>query len=252
MADPNPYRQFARYYDLYVGDFCADLPLYRALCEPTHKVLEIGCGTGRVLFPLLQQGCTVTGVDTSPDMLRPAESKLSRWLAQGKLLLNNHDFCHAPLDEHFDRVLVTFFTFNYLLTATAQEQFLLHVHQSLAPGGILAMDLFYPQPLAQPSTNDQWQTALLPSGDAPVTLRQKRTMAGQIEQRIQIYTDGPRHDEIVTHRRYVTQADAFALLTHAGFQELQVTHNYSLAALCPLRPDEATHSPFLCLARRPA
>jgi SAM-dependent methyltransferase len=157
MSNPNPYQQFARYYDLYVGDFAADLPLYRALCEPTHKVLEIGCGTGRVLFPLLQQGCTVTGVDTSPDMLRAAEAKLNPWIAQGKLVLMNHDFCQAPLPERFDRVLLTFFTFNfnYLLTASAQEHFLRHIRHSLAPDGILVMDLFFPQPLAKPAISDQ-------------------------------------------------------------------------------------------------
>src|SRR5688500_3818712 len=57
MSSQETYQRFARYYDLYVGDFNADLPLYRSLCTPAHHVLEIGCGTGRVLRAVLAEGC---------------------------------------------------------------------------------------------------------------------------------------------------------------------------------------------------
>lgn len=69
MSSQETYKSFARYYDLYVGDFDADLPLYKSLCSREHRVLEIGCGTGRVLRALLQAGVCVTGVDISDDML---------------------------------------------------------------------------------------------------------------------------------------------------------------------------------------
>lgn len=57
MSSQETYQRFAQYYDLYVGDFNADLPLYRSLCAPEHRVLEIGCGTGRVLRAVLEAGC---------------------------------------------------------------------------------------------------------------------------------------------------------------------------------------------------
>ncbi|MFC1886487.1 hypothetical protein ACFLZM_05470 [Thermodesulfobacteriota bacterium] len=41
------YKEFARFYDAYVGDFKEDLPLYESLCRDRKKILEIGCGTGR-------------------------------------------------------------------------------------------------------------------------------------------------------------------------------------------------------------
>ena len=56
MSSQETYKRFAQYYDVYVGDFNADLPLYRSLCVPDHNVLEIGCGTGRVLYTLLEEG----------------------------------------------------------------------------------------------------------------------------------------------------------------------------------------------------
>jgi SAM-dependent methyltransferase len=108
MSSQETYKRFAQYYDLYVGDFHADLPLYRSLCAPEHRVLEIGCGTGRVLRALLEGGCCVTGVDISDDMLRVAEAKLRAYLVQEQLVLKHQDFRCAPLQEQYDRILVTF------------------------------------------------------------------------------------------------------------------------------------------------
>jgi len=38
-------------------------------------VLEIGCGSGRLLAPLARAGYEVTGVDQSPEMLARAEAR---------------------------------------------------------------------------------------------------------------------------------------------------------------------------------
>jgi SAM-dependent methyltransferase len=252
MSSQETYKRFVQYYDLYVEDFNADLPLYMSLCDPEHNILEIGCGSGRVLRALLEEGCRVTGIDISDDMLRVAETKLRKYLVQGKLVLKNHNFRHAPLQEQYDRILITYFTFNYLLTASEQQQFLLHVHQSLAANGVLIIDLFYPQPLAFPDTSNQWQETVLQADGRQIVLRQKRRMVGDIEERIQIYVDGTRRDEIVTRRCYVSKTQTKALLTRAGFQSLQVTNGYTASAFHPLERAETTGSNFVYTARKPA
>ncbi len=252
MSSQETYKRFARYYDLYVGDFKADLPLYKSLCTHEHHVLEIGCGTGRVLRALLGEGCRVTGVDISDDMLRVAEAKLHAYLVQGKLVLKNHDFRCAPLQEQYDRILVTFFTFNYLLTVSEQQQFLLNVRQSLAANGVVIIDFFYPQPLAFPATSDQWQETVFRAEGTQIALRQKRRMVGNFEERIQIYVDEAHQDEIVTRRCYVSKTQAEALLKQAGFQSLQVTNGYAASEFRPLKQAETTESTFVCTARKSA
>jgi SAM-dependent methyltransferase len=252
MNSQETYKKFARYYDLYVGDFNADLPLYKSLCTPEHNVLEIGCGTGRVLRALLEQGCRVTGVDISDDMLRLADAKLREHIVQGKLVLKNHDFRCAPLEEQYDRILVTFFMFNYLITASEQQQFLHNVRQSLAANGVVIIDLFYPQPLALPATSDQWQETVFHAEGQQIALRQKRRMAGNIEERTQIYGDGTHQDAIVTRRCYVNKKQTEVLLTQAGFQNLQVTNGYDASAFHPLGQAETTESTFICTARKSA
>jgi len=52
------------------------LGLFDLSIRPTDRVVEIGCGVGRITRPLAQRANQVTGVDVSPEMLRQCESAL--------------------------------------------------------------------------------------------------------------------------------------------------------------------------------
>ncbi len=250
LNSQDSYTKFARYYDLYVGHFAADLPLYRSFCTPEAKVLEVGCGTGRVLRALLETGALVTGVDISREMLAVARAKLANYLETGQLRLLNHDFRIQPLDGTFDLVLVTFYTFNYLLTEDEQDRFLTNIHNSLAPQGMLLMDLFFPQPLARPESADQWSESVMAGNGGNVVLRQKRRMVGSVEERVQMYRESGTCDEIVTNRRYVTKQEAGVLLTRAGFSDVRVADGYASAEPHPVGVNEVTGSSFVCMAKK--
>jgi ubiquinone/menaquinone biosynthesis C-methylase UbiE len=67
---------FARLYDAF--PFTDDLAFYAGLAGTQGgPVLELGCGSGRVLVPLARAGHHVVGVDTSPHMLALAREKLA-------------------------------------------------------------------------------------------------------------------------------------------------------------------------------
>lgn len=242
------YRKFAQYYDLYIDGFVADLPLYRSICTSAHNVLEIGCGTGRVLKHLLEAGNAVVGVDISDEMLDVARKTLMEYLQNGTLQLQKHDFRYASFAQQYDRVLVTFYTFNYLLTETDQSRFLLNVRKTLKPDGILVMDLFYPQPLAQPGAASCWKESVLQGNGCSVILKQKRQMLGQVEERTQIYTEGFQREEIITERLYVSKQEVEALLESVGFSNIRFADSYDLSELQPLGTDEFTDSAFICVA----
>jgi SAM-dependent methyltransferase len=248
MNSRETYARFARYYDLYSGNYSADLPLYRSLCTPGGRVLEIGCGTGRVLKALLETGTQVTGVDISAEMLEVARAKLGDYLDSGPLRLLDHDFRARPLDETFNHIFVTFYTFNYLLATDDQPNFLSNVRKSLSPHGMLLLDLFYPQPLAQPESDNWWTESLLDDGSTTVLLRQKRSMKGAIEERVQIYHKGADRDEIVTLRRFVSKQEMASLLREAGFTNVRVANGYTLDSLHCVAAAETTESSFICTA----
>src|SRR5947208_2019322 len=66
----------ARLYDSFRYD--ADLPWYLELAAAQGgRVLELACGSGRVLLPLARAGHEVVGLDSSPHMLALAREKLA-------------------------------------------------------------------------------------------------------------------------------------------------------------------------------
>ena len=82
MAD---FDRFARFYDLDYNSFQDDVPFYLGLAEHTGgPLLELGCGTGRLLVPLARAGFEITGVDLSEGMLQVARGK-DRWQVQGQV-----------------------------------------------------------------------------------------------------------------------------------------------------------------------
>src|SRR5215213_6061594 len=70
--------RFARFYDEDYRNYNDDVEAIVHLAqEMDGPVLELGCGTGRLLVPLAVTGLPVTGVDISPALLEQARAKLA-------------------------------------------------------------------------------------------------------------------------------------------------------------------------------
>jgi len=83
ISSKDTYKLFAEYYDLYAGNYAEDLEFYKSLCNKQDRILEIGCGTGRILKPFLLSGYKITGVDISDEMLKIANGKLREFEQSG-------------------------------------------------------------------------------------------------------------------------------------------------------------------------
>ncbi len=72
----DPRAEAARYYDLN-PHAPNDIPFYEArVTSPAAHILELGCGTGRVLVPLARSCGYIHGIDASEAMLDLCRSKL--------------------------------------------------------------------------------------------------------------------------------------------------------------------------------
>lgn len=76
--DRNPFSHIARLYDWEHDPFREDVDVYLALARRFGgPVLELACGTGRILGPLTEAGFACTGVDSSAQMLARARERLA-------------------------------------------------------------------------------------------------------------------------------------------------------------------------------
>ena len=66
----------ARWYDPTFAERGKDAAFYRALAHETGgPVLEVGCGTGRVLLPIAQDGLACVGLDASAAPCAPSSRR---------------------------------------------------------------------------------------------------------------------------------------------------------------------------------
>jgi ubiquinone/menaquinone biosynthesis C-methylase UbiE len=145
-ANATIFDAFARYYDAdyrdYVDDFDLILTLAQEIGDP---ILELGCGTGRVLAPLAAQQHDVTGIDVSGALLELARTKLAAEQGGKDIKLVQADMRTYELPrKDYAFAFCTSNTFMHLTTAQDQLQALRNTHRHLRCGGALLIDLFNP------------------------------------------------------------------------------------------------------------
>jgi SAM-dependent methyltransferase len=109
-------------------------------------VLEIGCGTGRVLIPTARAGIDITGLDSSVHMLDVCRAKLLLEApdVRSRVHLVREDMRDFALRQNFALATIPFRPFQHLTTVEDQRACLQTIHAHLQPGGQLILDLFNP------------------------------------------------------------------------------------------------------------
>jgi SAM-dependent methyltransferase len=146
----NSYDAIARHYDAaYAAKTdLVDLPFYLDLARRSRgPILEIGCGTGRMLLPIAREGVEIHGVDNSSAMLRVLKSRLAGEPPEvrKKAHLHKGDMRRFRLKKKFPLVIVPFRPLQHMFTLKEQLSALETAAFHLQPKGIFAFDVFYPK-----------------------------------------------------------------------------------------------------------
>jgi SAM-dependent methyltransferase len=109
-------------------------------------VLEVACGTGRVLIPTAQAGVAITGMDLSQHMLRVCRERLATEPedVQARVRLVEADMRAFDLERTFALITVPYRSFQHLTAVEDQLSCLRCLHRHLVPGGRLILDLLNP------------------------------------------------------------------------------------------------------------
>jgi SAM-dependent methyltransferase len=149
-ASIESYSVTAKHYDAAyaVKQDLVDLPFYLNLANRSGgPVLEIACGTGRVLLPIARQGIAIDGVDNSLPMLRVLKSNIEKETPQTRrrITLHNGDMRDFRLRKRYPLVIIPFRPLQHMHTAQDQFKALTTAAFHLRKNGILAFDVFYPK-----------------------------------------------------------------------------------------------------------
>jgi SAM-dependent methyltransferase len=144
------YEILAKHYDAaYAAEqFQADVPFYVDLAKQSGgPVLEIACGTGRVLLNIAREGIPTDGIDNSPAMLRILRSKLEREPphVRDRVGIHEGDMRSFRLNKKYPLVIIPFRPMQHTYTLRDQLDALTTAAAHLQNDGNLAFDVFYPK-----------------------------------------------------------------------------------------------------------
>ena len=223
-----------------------ELAAYRAVVERDGQpALDLGCGTGRLLLPLLRAGLDVDGCDISPDMLAHCRQLAARDGLAPRL------YQQAMHELELPRTYRTIYICDSFGIGGQREhdiEALRRCHRHLAPGGVLAFSH------ALPYENAEGWSAWLPENRQrfpqpwPATGDRRRTADGDeleersrvvdldpLEQRLTlqiratIWRDGQRvaEEEHTMVETLYFRNEILLLLEQAGFGEVTVYAAYT-------------------------
>lgn len=225
------YQFIAPHYDTDYVDHNRDVAFYVDLArECGGPVLEMGCGTGRVLLPTAEAGVPIHGLDSSRDMLDVLRGKLAAKPSEvrDRVALTEGDMQTARLGRKFALVTAPFRGVQHLYTREDQRAWLRNVHQHLEPGGQLCFDVFQPDYdyIAGP-TGPSVESESVDPETGHRTRRMAQTNPRPEIQQVEVHFQWVREDatgvtvtedEARTAMRWFTRAELENLLELEGFR----------------------------------
>ena len=130
-------------YDLVGKDIPYGFDFYVGLArEAKGPVLDICCGTGRILLPCLQAGIDIEGLDLFEPMLKTLRAKAAALGLSPRL--HQADMSDFSLPRRFALIMIPFNAFIHNMTQESQIRCLELCRQHLVSGGNLTFDTFFP------------------------------------------------------------------------------------------------------------
>jgi SAM-dependent methyltransferase len=127
-------------YHTHHNQYLEDLPFWLDLAERANgPILELGCGTGRIMLPLIEAGYQVTGLDLNAEMLAYLNSLAAKsGIAEPYVV--EADLTNFQLQQQFPLILLPCNTYSTLKDKQRQSA-LECITGHLAPSGVFATSL---------------------------------------------------------------------------------------------------------------
>jgi len=251
------YVDYAEYYD-FDHATTVDIEFYLTYTRQCGSpVLELACGTGRLVIPLAEAGFEVYGLDASENMLARCRRKVEERRLADRVHPTQANMAAFDLPrKDFALAFVAVRSFMHLFTQADQLACLERVHRHLRPGGCFIVDVYAPdyEKMAQPPNGPFVLRREFDLPDGHHVIRRDRFVRNDLVHQIQHYEmkfeeyDAAgalvRERTVPMDTRYTFRYELQLLLERAGFELVDVFRDYDR------RPYDGTGE-IIAVARRP-
>jgi SAM-dependent methyltransferase len=246
---------FARFYDWTYQGYEVDLSFFVRLAEKYGSpILEVACGSGRIMIPLAKRGFQVVGIDLSEHMLDYARAKLDDEVdsVRSNATLVQADMRSFDLGKTFAAVFVPNASVFHLHDRESLLACACCLYDHTSPGGAVVVDVVSPRRMSNQRAGVE---VLVREGINPSTglLTREFNKKLAIDREDQMVTVLHTYVECVGSEeksyaceqsyRWVEKDEGVAILAAAGFADIETIGDYNVA---PYDND----SPRLILAAR--
>lgn len=133
---PISQKRYVEFYALEMDNFSKDIVFYQNNIPKKSRILELGCGTGRI-SRALSHAHTMFGLDLSHAMLQQAKQKQN--LEAGYVCM---DMTQMAFRKPFDHIIIPYNTLNLLQTRARTIACLEQIHSLLQPNGTLLFQIY--------------------------------------------------------------------------------------------------------------
>jgi ubiquinone/menaquinone biosynthesis C-methylase UbiE len=202
----------ARGYDVALAGptlFNADEDFVERHCPTPGRLIDLGCGTGRLLLAFARRGFQVVGVDLSAEMLAVAREKAAEAGVAVSLVQANLAELNAVADGAFDYAACLFSTLGMVRGADIRRRVVDHVFRVLRPGGRFVLHV-----------HNRWFNAFDPVGRRWLV---RNLLASALDRDKVGDRDMPVHQGIAGLTLHsFTRTEVIRLLRRAGFRIVEV------------------------------
>jgi SAM-dependent methyltransferase len=228
--NPSPY-DAPELYDLLFDSLDFDVPYWVETARTAGgPVLELACGSGRLLIPIRKAGVEVDGLDSSPAMIRRLKERAAMdGLAVRAEVADMRDF---SMGRRYARIFCGFNGFAHCETIDDQVAVLRRSLEHLEPGGALVLHMSYPGPAywAEPDGAAVLEHEAPRPGGGKLQLwdnRKKNIVAQRQDSEVEIWelgaSDRPQAvHKFSTSQRWVYRFELELLFRAAGFARCDI------------------------------
>jgi len=110
---------------------------FKRYLKPGDKILDLGCGNGKLRLLLKDLDITYTGIDSAAELLKIAEERSDFKLPKQTFI--KADVLHLPFPENSFDVIFFIAVFHHVPSSNFRLKVLQEIKRVLKPGGLLIM-----------------------------------------------------------------------------------------------------------------